>query len=151
MQVSAKVDYALRAMLQLAAAPEQRLSRDAIATAQDIPPRYLEEILGTLRQAGLVSATRGANGGFLLARPAAEITVADVSRAVDGPLTLVQGQRPEAVTYPEPGAHLRELWVGLRASMRAVMESVSLEHLLTGDLPADLRTQLDDDDAWVPR
>lgn len=149
MQVSAKMDYAVRAMIQLAATPEGRLSRDAIAEAEDIPPRYLEEILGRLRQGGLVTAARGASGGFSLARPADQITVADIWRVVDGPLTLVQGRRPEAVSYEPPSQHLQELWVGVRAAVRTVMEAVTLQHLITGALPPDLRDLLDQGDAWV--
>lgn len=150
MQVSAKIDYAMRAMLELAASRD-RLSRDAIAAMQDIPPRYLETILAQLRQAGLVSATRGAAGGFVLARDASSITVADVSRAVDGPLTLVQGQRPETVSYPGSTRSLQDLWVGLRASMREVMEGVTLDDLVNGNLPAHLRELLAHDDAWLAR
>lgn len=150
MQISARVDYAIRAMLEMASAGA-RLSRDAIATAQNIPPRYLEDILGQLRQAGLVSATRGPAGGFDLSRPPAEITVAQVSRAVDGPLTLVTGQRPEHVTYTGPSVHLQELWVGLRASVRAVLEQVTLADLLTGSLPAHVRELVSDEGAWLAR
>lgn len=149
MQVSAKMDYAVRAMIQLAATAEGRLSRDAIADAEDIPARYLEDILGRLRQGGLVTAARGASGGFSLARPPDSITVADIWRVVDGPLTLVQGRRPEAVTYEPPSQHLQELWVGVRAAVRTVMESVTLQHLITGELPPDLRALLDHGDAWV--
>lgn len=150
MQVTARVDYAMRAMLELAASSE-RSSRDTIAAAQGIPPRYLEEILGQLRQAGLVSAMRGSSGGFILARSPAAITVADVSRAVDGPLTLVQGQRPEAVRYEGASQHLQELWVALRASVREVMEGVTLEDLVSGSLPAQLRDMLAEQDAWLGR
>lgn len=151
MQVTAKMDYAVRAMIQLAATTEERLSRDAIAEAQDIPARYLEEILSRLRQGGLVSATRGAGGGFALARSARQITVADIWRVVDGPLTLVQGERPESVDYDPPAQHLRSLWVGLRASVRSVMETVTLDHLVTGRLPKQLQRHLDQRDAWVAR
>ncbi len=137
-------------MLELAASPD-RLSRDSIAAAQDIPPRYLEEILGQLRQAGLVSAMRGPAGGFVLAHDVDDITVADVSRVIDGPLTLVQGQRPEAVSYIGASNNLQDLWVGLRASVREVMEQVTLGALLSGDLPPHVRELLADDDAWVAR
>lgn len=150
-QVSARVDYAMRAMLELAARPGERMSRDAIAEVQAIPPRYLEAILAQLRQAGLVGALRGANGGFVLARDATEITVADVARVIDGPLTLVQGERPEDRVYEGPGESLTQLWVGLRASVREVLETVTLADLLAGELPEPVRKRLDHDDAWVGR
>lgn len=150
-QVSARVDYAVRALLELASRPDERLSRDALSDAQGIPARYLEEILGQLRQAGRVAAWRGASGGYALARPAAEITVADVARVVDGPLTLVQGQRPESVRYEGTSVHLQELWVGLRASVRAVMEAVTIADLLRGRLPRHVRALVADADAWAAR
>ncbi len=151
MQVTARVDYAVRALLELAARPGQRLTRDEIAEAQDIPRRYLEVVLSQLRITGLVTGQRGASGGYTLGRPASQISVAEVTRAVDGPLTLVQGQRPEDVSYSGPSAHLHELWIGLRASLRAVLESVTIEDLLTGRLPAAVQVLVDDPDAWAPR
>jgi len=148
-QVSAKMDYAVRAMIELAATTEDRLSRDTIAEHQAIPARYLEEILSRLRQTGLVTATRGASGGFRLARAAEQITVADIWRAVDGPLTLVQGQRPESVSHAPPAQHLPSLWVALRASVRSVMETVTLANLVDGDLPPDVLEHLSGKDAWI--
>jgi len=150
-QVTAKVDYAVRALLELAASPDCRATRDELASAQRIPPRYLETVLAQLRQAGLVVGQRGATGGYSLGREAAKITIAEVSRAVDGPLALVQGQRPENVTYAGNSEHLAELWIGLRAAVRSVMESVTLADLLRGELPAEVRTLVDDPDAWEPR
>ncbi|MEZ5167000.1 MAG: Rrf2 family transcriptional regulator [Acidimicrobiales bacterium] len=99
MQVTARVDYAVRSVVELAASDAQRMSRDELAAAQDIPPRYLESILAALRQADLLIGTRGASGGYALARAPEAITVADIARAVDGPLALVQGRRPEQVAY----------------------------------------------------
>jgi len=148
-QVTARIDYAVRALLELAAADE-RMTRDELAARQDIPPRYLESILLQLRQAGLVVGQRGAAGGYTLGRPAEAISVAEVSRAVDGPLALVQGLRPEQTSYEGAGRHLGELWVGLRAAVRSVMESVTIADLLAGDLPAGVRALVDDPDAWVP-
>lgn len=151
MQVTARVDYAVRALLELAASDEGRATRDELAAAQDIPPRYLEAVLAQLRQAGLVVGQRGASGGYSLGRPADLITVAEISRAVDGPLALVQGQRPEKVTYQGTSQHLADLWIGLRAAVRSVMESVTLDDVLRGELPADVRSLVDDPDSWEPR
>lgn len=150
MQVSAKVDYAVRAMLELAAVAPERRTRDQLAAARDVPAKYLESILGALRQQGLVRSQRGPEGGFVLARPPAEITVAEVARAVDGPLTLVQGQRPETVRYDgeEP---LGALWVAVRAALRSVLEAVTLADLIAGQLPDDVAALIADDDAWMPR
>ena len=151
MQVTARVDYAVRAMLELAAQPDVLVTRDELADAQRIPPRYLEQVLAQLRTSGLVLGQRGSSGGYRLGRPAAEITVADVSRAVEGPLTLVQGQRPEQVNYVGTSAYLHELWIGLRAAMRSVMESVTIADLLDGSLPSSVRCLVDDPDSWQPR
>ena len=116
MQVTARIDYAVRALLELASSDAGRVTRDELADAQDIPRRYLESILLQLRREGLVVGQRGATGGYRLGRPADQITVADVSRAVDGPSALVQGQRPEHIEYEGTSRHLGELWVGLRAA-----------------------------------
>lgn len=149
--MTAKVDYALRALVELAASADARVTRDELAAAQDIPPRYLEAVLTQLRQAGLVTGQRGSSGGYSLGRPAQEINVAEVSRAVDGPLALVQGQRPELVTYAGSSQHLHELWIGLRAAMRSVMEAVTIADLLSGELPDAVRSLVDDSDSWQPR
>lgn len=148
MQVTARVDYALRSLLVLAAASPERLTREDISSSQSIPPRYLEDILVVLRQAGLVESQRGNAGGYRLGRAAELITVADVARAIDGPLALVQGQRPEAVVYVPPSQHLGELWVGLRAAIRSVMEQVTLTDLLAEQLTPVLRDLVADPDAW---
>ena len=151
MQVTARVDYAVRTLLELAARPDGRVTRDELAEAQLIPRRYLEVVLSQLRTSGLVLGQRGSSGGYQLGRPAAEISVADVSRAVDGPLALVQGRRPEHVNYIGSSAHLHELWIGLRAAVRLVMESVTIADLLTGELPSSVRALVDDPDSWQPR
>lgn len=148
MQVTSRVDYAVRALLELAGADGVRMTRDGLAAAQAIPPRYLEGILGQLRQAGLVIGQRGSSGGYMLGRPAEEITVAEVCRAVDGPLTLVQGLRPEQVHYDGASQHLGELWVGLRAALRGVLEAVTVADLQSGDLPQGVRDLTADPDAW---
>lgn len=149
MQVSAKLDYAVRAMLELAAAAPERRTRDQLAQACGIPAKYLEAILGSLRQAGLVRSQRGPDGGFTLADDPTAVDVARIARAVEGPLTLVQGERPEAVHHPGQEA-LTDLWVAVRASLRAVLESVTLADLLGGQLPADVAALIADDDAWLP-
>jgi Rrf2 family protein len=151
MQVSAKVDYAVRALLEVAATDSNRLTRDELSEAQDIPPRYLEVVLTDLRRAGLLIGHRGSSGGYSLGRPADKISVADVARVVDGPLALVQGRRPEDVTYHGSSAHLHELWIGLRAAVRSVLDEVTIADLAIGYLPPAVRSLVDDDDAWLPR
>jgi Rrf2 family protein len=128
-RVSAKVDYALRAMLELAAAGSL-VKGERVATAQEIPQKFLENILLDLRHAGLVASQRGAEGGYALARPAGEISVADVIRAVEGPLATVRGSRPEDVAYRGVASPLRETWIELRSAMRGVLEETSLADLL---------------------
>ncbi|KAA0233651.1 MAG: putative HTH-type transcriptional regulator [Acidimicrobiales bacterium] len=150
MQVTARVDYALRALVQLAAADPARLTRDELAAAEGIPPRYLESVLLSLRQAGLIVGQRGTAGGYSLGRPAEQITVAEVSRLVDGPLALVQGRRPEDTEYGSTSRHLNKLWVGLRAAVRSVMENVTVADLLSGDLPPQVMALVDNPDAWLP-
>lgn len=132
MRVSAKADYALRAMVELAAAPPGPLKSERIAAAQEIPQKFLENILLDLRHAGLVTSQRGAEGGYGLARPAAEISLADVIRAVEGPIATVRGVRPEDVSYVGRAAPLRQVWIDLRAAMRGVLEETSLEDLVEG-------------------
>ncbi len=150
-QVTARVDYAVRAVLELAASGDGRITRDHLAEVQAIPPRYLEAVLGQLRQAGIVVGRRGASGGYRLGRPAEEIFIAEIARAVDGPLALVQGQRPERVSYTGNSQHLAELWVGLRAAVRSVMETVSVADVLHGNLPMEVQTLLENPEAWTSR
>jgi Rrf2 family protein len=137
--ISAKTDYAMRALLTLAAAPEGELVKvEAITAAQGLPRKFLESILVELRRSGMVASQRGADGGYRLGRPAGDISVADVIRAVDGPLAEVRGLRPERATYAGAAEHLGEVWIAVRQSLRSVLESVSLADLLTGDLPAEV-------------
>jgi Rrf2 family protein len=152
-KVSAKADYAVRAGAELAAAEgaERPLKAEAIASAQGIPPRFLENILADLRHAGLVQSQRGTDGGHRLARPAAEITVADVIRAVDGPLAAVRGERPEDVTYEGAAAPLQRVWIAVRKNLREVVEHVTLADLAAGRVPPAVETKADDPDAWVTR
>ncbi len=148
MHVSAKVDYALRALVTLAAAGGGPLKAEALAGAQDIPVNFLENILGELRRAGLLATQRGADGGYRLARAASAISLADVVRPLDGPLAAVRGVRPEDLEYPDPTAHLREVWVAVRSSLRRVLEEVSLEDVAAGRLPRPVARLTESDDAW---
>jgi Rrf2 family protein len=128
-RVSAKVDYALRAMAELAAAPAGPVTKERLAQAQEIPPKFLESILLELRHAGLVASQRGAEGGYWLGRPAEEISLADVIRAVEGPLASVRGVRPDHVSYRGAAASLQGVWLDLRAAMRGVLEQTTLADL----------------------
>jgi Rrf2 family protein len=130
MRVSAKVDYALRALLELAAAPSGPVKGERLATAQDIPPKFLENILTELRRAEIVASRRGVDGGYRLAKPASEISVADVVRALEGPIASVRGVRPDEIEYTGPARSLQPLWVELRASMREVLEGTTLADLV---------------------
>jgi Rrf2 family protein len=129
-RISAKVDYAIRAMVELAAAPPEIQKIERIATAQAIPRTFLENILLDLRHAGLVTSRRGVEGGYRLARPAAEISIADVIRAVEGPLASVRGVRPDELEYTGPAVSLRGTWIELRSAIRAVLEETTLEQLV---------------------
>jgi Rrf2 family protein len=150
-RVSAKTDYALRAALELAAAPDEKpVKGERIATAQAIPLRFLENILMQLRHAGLVDSRRGAEGGYRLARPASEVTLADVIRAIDGPLAGVSGARPETLGFEGVATPMRDVWIAVRASLRGVLERVTLADVVSGELPANVRTLVADEDAWVP-
>lgn len=132
MRVSAKVDYALRAAAELAAAGDAPTKGERIATAQGIPPKFLENILLELRHAGLIRSQRGSEGGYWLAKPAAEISLADVIRAVEGPIASVRGLRPEETEYAGAAVALREVWIDLRSSMRGVLETTSLADIVAG-------------------
>jgi Rrf2 family protein len=130
-RISAKADYAVRAAAELGAGADiWPIKGDQIAHAQSIPLKFLENILVDMRQAGIVRSRRGPDGGYWLARPPAEITVADIVRAVDGPLASVHDEKPEDVAYPGPAAALREVWVALRASMREVLEQATLADVI---------------------
>jgi Rrf2 family protein len=150
MRVSAKVDYALRACAELAAADAGPVKGERIAQAQEIPLKFLENILLDLKHAGLVQSQRGAEGGYWLARPAEEIRLADVIRAVEGPIANVRGMRPEQVEYDGSAAALRDVWIAVRASLRSVLETVTLADLVAGRLPDQVATIAADPDAWLP-
>jgi Rrf2 family protein len=151
-QISAKADYAVRALLVLAAeADGGPISGRAIATSQDMPIKFVENTLVELRNTGLVVSQRGAGGGFRLGRPADQITIADVVRAVDGPLAEVRGERPEHTVYTGPARHLQDVWVAVRARVRSVLDHVTLADVVSGRLPESIRSLLDDPAAWQPR
>ena len=152
MRISAKADYAVRAAAELAASSSggRPVKGEQLAEAQGIPHKFLENILADLRQAGLVRTRRGAEGGYALTRDPSEISVADVLRAVEGPLAAVQGTRPEGLRYRGAAARLPEVWVALRANLRAVLEHVSLADLAAGDLPESVATLTTTPDAWQP-
>lgn len=150
MQISAKSDYALRALCVLAAAPAGELVRAAsIAEAQAIPLAFLEGILTDLRRAGLVESRRGPDGGHRLGRPAYAIPLADVVRVIDGPLALVHGQRPENLAYDDPVAALQQVWVAVRSSLRLVLEGTTVEQVVTGELPGVVQRLCRGDRPWT--
>jgi Rrf2 family protein len=148
MRVSAKVDYALRASLELAAAGEGPMKGERIAQAQDIPLKFLENILLELRHAGLVQSQRGADGGYWLASPPEEIKLADVIRAVEGPLANVRGARPETIDYAGPAARLQDVWIAMRANLRAVLEQLTLADVASGKLRPEIESITADPEAW---
>ena len=152
MRVSAKVDYAIRACAELAvAAGEGPVKGERIAQAQAIPLRFLENILLDLRHAGLVSSQRGAEGGYWLAKPPAEIVLADLIRALEGPIANVRGNPPEDTAYEGPAKGLQTVWVAVRANLRAVLETVTLADLVSGTLPPEVQRLAADPEAWRSR
>ncbi len=152
MRISAKVDYAVRAAVELATVTDEKpVKAERIATAQGIPLNFLENILGELRHAGIVRSHRGAEGGFRLARPAGEVTVADIIRAVEGPLASVRGGPPEEATYPGASESLPRVWIAVRANLRRVVERVTVADIAAGRLPKTVDRLAEDPDAWVTR
>jgi Rrf2 family protein len=149
-RITAKADYAVRAAVELAAAESggKPVKGEQLARNQGIPHNFLENILTELRRAGIVRTRRGADGGYQLARPAAEVTVADVLRAVEGPLAAVQGVRPDELVYGGAAAKLPEVWVALRASLRDVLEHVSIADIARKRLPDVVRERTRHKDAW---
>jgi Rrf2 family protein len=152
MRISAKAEYAVRAAVELAAADGAKpLKAARIAEAQEIPLPFLENLMGDLRQAGVVRSHRGPEGGFSLDRPAEEVTLADVIRAVDGPLASVRGDRPENTSYSGPAEPLTRVWIAVRASLRSVLEATTLEDVVKGRLPEPVQALAQDPDAWKRR
>lgn len=151
MQVSAKADYAVRALVELAAAGGGPIKGERLAEIQGIPPKFLESILTELRHNNLLGSRRGADGGYWLARPASQITVADIIRATDGPLASIRGLGPDAVTYHGAASELSDVWVALRESLAAVLDHVTLADVAEKDLPADIRQLAADPEARLTR
>jgi Rrf2 family protein len=152
LQVSAKTDYALRAAAELARAATEGtgpVKGEWISEAQGIPKKFMENILHDLKRAGIVRTRRGASGGYWLARPPEDIPLAEVIRAVEGPLANVRGEWPEAVEYPGAAESLQQVWIAVRANLRAVLESVTLAHLADGNLPKPVTILTQDPKAWI--
>ena len=154
MRVSAKADYALRALIEMAARADggggRPVSAEELGRLQEIPHNFLQAILADLRKAGIVHAQRGQSGGWRLAQDAESVSVADVIRAVDGPLVSVYGLRPEAVSYNDRADTLQRVWIAARHSLRDVFEQVSVADLASGELPPPVAALTEDDDAWQP-
>jgi Rrf2 family protein len=149
MRISARADYAVRAALELVIRQgDGPVKAEAIATAQDIPHKFLEGILGDLRRGGLVTSQRGGNGGYRLARAADAITVADVIRAVDGPIVSVRGERPTQLAYTGPAEPLLPLWVAVRANVRKILEGVTLADIAADALPEPVRELAAEPASW---
>jgi Rrf2 family protein len=150
-RISAKVDYAVRAMCELAAhRADVPLKAEQIASAQEIPLSFLENILVDLRRAGFVRSLRGQVGGYRMAKPAEEITIADIIRAVEGPLADVRGMRPESLTFTGSATALRDVWLATRVGLRRVLERISVADVVAGTIPAEVAAMLEDPDALVP-
>jgi len=149
-QISAKVDYGMRALLVLASAGEP-MTADALATDQGLPSKFLGVILNDLRRSGILVSHRGREAGYNLARPASEITAADVIRSLEGPLAQVKGLRPEQATYQGAAQHLQEAWIAVRAGLRAVLEHITIQDIVDGKLQPAVAQLVADPDAWVAR
>lgn len=151
MRVTTKSDYALRALIEIAGIDDGGpISADEIGRRQDIPKGFLQAILADLRRAEILASVRGKSGGWTLIRPAGETTVADVIRAVDGPLVSIYGQRPEAVEYDEAAESLQQVWIAARFALRDVLEQVTIEQLAKKALPAEVTEKVAIEDAWQP-
>jgi Rrf2 family protein len=150
-RITAKVDYAVRATVELAASPAGPVKGDTVAARQRIPAKFLENILADLRRAGLVSSQRGAEGGYWLARPADTVSVADIIRAVEGPLADVHGTPPETVDYVGAAQSLQRVWVATRAALRSVLEETTVADIVAGTLPPAAERFLTEPDAWSRR
>jgi Rrf2 family protein len=150
-QISAKADYAVRAVLELAAHGPELVKSELLISHQELPRKFVEAILGELRRAGIVRSQRGVDGGYALANPPSEITIGSIIRAVDGPLAEVRGLRPHETTYQGAAQHLPELWVAVRASLRRVLDDTTVAQVLSGRLPAHVQRMVAAPEAWLPR
>src|SRR3954471_4271981 len=152
MHVTAKADYAVRAVVELAGSSQTAPRKvDDIATAQNIPVSFLENILTQLRSAGVVRSQRGPEGGYWLAHPASEVNLAQVIRAVEGPLVGIRGQRPEEIEYSGSAEALQQVWIALRANLRKVLEETTVADVAGGKLPKEVAALTKADAAWDPR
>jgi Rrf2 family protein len=150
-RVTARVDYAVRAATELAIEHPRSLTADAVAARQKLPLAFTKQILSAMRRSGLVQSQRGGEGGYRLLVPPASVSVADIVRVVEGPLADVRGEAPESLSYPGSTAVLRELWIATRASLRSVLERVTLADLAAGTLPADAAALTQQAGAWERR
>jgi Rrf2 family protein len=150
-KVTAKADYAVRAVLELATVDDGLVKGERIARAQGIPLKFLENILIDLRHAGIVHAQRGAEGGYRLARASDDVTLGEVIRAVEGPLASVRGEPPESVSYDGAAEHLQTVWIAVRASLRSVLDDITLAEVVAGRLPERVRRLTEAPDAWSRR
>src|SRR3954449_7703969 len=151
MRISAKVDYAVPTALKLAAPGGEPIKGEAIADAQDIPLKFLENILGELKHTGIVASRRGAQGGYWLAKEADDVSLADIVRAVEGPLATVRGQGPESLSYKGEAEPLQKVWIALRANIREVMEDTTLADVVAEQLPPAVRELSEPAEAWSQR
>ena len=152
MRISAKADYAVRAAIELAAAGEDAVVKgERLADAQHIPLHFLENILGDLKQAGIITTRRGPEGGYKLARPASDVSVADVIRAVEGPLADVHGAPPEEVVYGGAATELQRVWIATRVALREVLEVTSVADIASGRLPSSVAALAERPDGWARR
>jgi Rrf2 family protein len=150
-KVTAKADYAVRAVLELSTVDDGLVKGEQIARSQQIPLKFLENILIDLRHAGLVHAQRGAEGGYRLARSPADVTLGEVIRAVEGPLASVRGEPPESVSYDGAAEHLQTVWIAVRASLRSVLDDLTLAEVVEGRLPQKVQRLTEQPDAWLRR
>ena len=151
MRITAKADYAVRAVAELAAAGDRFVASREISTAQGIPQAFLRGILHDLTLAGIVESRRGTEGGHRLARAPAELTVAEVIRAIDGPIAGVAGHAPEDISPVGAAEVLPEVWVATRTALREVLETVTFAHVVSKRLPASVRRRAAAPDAWRRR
>ena len=152
MRVTAKSDYALRALIEIASqSADSAVSAEELGRRQEIPRGFLQSILADLRRAGIVMSQRGQAGGWVMGSRAEDVTVADVIRAVDGPLVNIYGLRPEAVAYNDVASVLQPVWIAARSSLRSVFEHVTIADLAGGQLPRAVTQRANDEDAWLPR
>jgi Rrf2 family protein len=152
MRVSAKTDYAVRAMIELAGGTEEApVKSEHVSAAQEIPPRFLQAILTELRYAGLVRGRPGTEGGYWLAQPPDEITLAEIVREVEGPLASVHGEPPDELTLRGDAKPLQEVWIALRANMREILEGITIADIVAGRLPEPVRRIVSDPEVWQAR